>query len=96
MREGRSIGEPDDQTVDVDSLELLRPRSVGAEHVALEALRQVELERKSKELNFSQPQLSAASATIIGRMVAPGSERYTHQPMAQVAAGRWVRIRMRS
>ncbi|MCP3879363.1 MAG: transposase, partial [Sulfitobacter sp.] len=74
---------PDYQTVDVDSLELLRPRSVAVEHVALEALRQVGLEQKCKELGFTQPQLSTAIGTIVGRMVAPGSELYTHEWLQQ-------------
>ena len=78
-----SSSEPDYHTVDVDSLELLRPRSVAVEHVALEALRQVGLEQKWKELGFTQPQLSAAIGTIVGRMVAPGSELYTHEWLEQ-------------
>jgi hypothetical protein len=45
--EGRSCEAADYQTVDVDSLELLRPRSVAIEHVALEALRQVGLDANS-------------------------------------------------
>jgi transposase len=69
---------PDYQTIDANTLEMVRPRSVAVEHVALSALRQVELDRKLTELGFTQPQLSAALGTIVGRMVAPGSELATH------------------
>jgi transposase len=69
---------PDYQTIDANTLEMIRPRSVAVEHVALSALRQVALDQKLTELGFTRPQLSAAIGTIIGRMVAPGSELATH------------------
>ncbi|MCP4875605.1 MAG: IS1634 family transposase [Gammaproteobacteria bacterium] len=69
---------PDYQMIDANTLEMIRPRSVAVEHVALSALRQVALEQKLTELGFTRPQLSAAIGTIIGRMVAPGSELATH------------------
>lgn len=69
---------PDYQTIDANTLEMIRPRSVAVEHVALSALQQVALDQKLTELGFTGPQLSAAIGTIIGRMVAPGSELATH------------------
>ncbi len=69
---------PDYQTIDANTLEMIRPRSVAVEHVALSALRQVALDQKLTKLGFTRPQLSAAIGTIIGRMVAPGSELATH------------------
>lgn len=69
---------PDYQRIDANTLEMIRPRSVAVEHVALSALRQVALDQKLTELGFTRPQLSAAIGTIIGRMVAPGSELATH------------------
>jgi hypothetical protein len=73
---------PDYQRIDANTLEMIRPRSVAVEHVALStlrqvALRQVALDQKLTELGFTRPQLSAAIGTIIGRMVAPGSELAT-------------------
>lgn len=68
----------DYHTVDVNSLDLLRPRSVGIEHVSIEALRQVGLDQQLERLGFTGPQRSAAMGTLVGRMVAPGSERFTH------------------
>ncbi len=64
--------------VDVNSLELLRPRSISCEHVALEAFRFLELDKKLKELKYTGPQIAAAMGTIIGRMCRPGSELSTH------------------
>ena len=77
--EGRSCEVADYQTVDVDSLELLRPRSVAIEHVALEALRQVGVDTKLAALGFNGPQQAAAIGTLVARMAAPGSELATHQ-----------------
>ena len=77
-------GEPADyHTVDVASLEVIRPRSVGVEHVALQALRQVQLEEKLEALGFNGPQRAAAIGTVVARMVAPGSELATHQWLQQ-------------
>ena len=75
--------EGDYQRVDLSRVEVIRPRSVGAEHVALEALRRLGLDRKLVELGFNRHQLSAAIGTIIGRMVQPGSELATHQWLQQ-------------
>ncbi len=64
--------------VNLDTLELMRPRSVGLEHVAYESLGQLRLHNKLKELGFNKHQLNAAIGTIIGRMIEPGSELATH------------------
>jgi transposase len=68
----------DYQSVDVNCVDVLRPRSAGVEHVSLEALRQVGFDDKLQALGFTKPQLSAAIGTVVARMVAPGSERFTH------------------
>ena len=75
--------EGDYQRVDLSQVEVIRPRRVGAEHVALGALRRLGLDRKLEELGFNRHQLSAAIGTIIGRMVQPGSELATHQWLQQ-------------
>lgn len=67
------------QSVDVDSLELLRPRSVGVEQVGLWAMRQVGFEPLLEGLGFNGPQRAAVIGSIIARMAAPGSERAAHQ-----------------
>jgi transposase len=68
----------DYRDVDLDTIELSRPRSVGGEHVTLEALRSLELDKKLGELGFNGPQTAAAIGTIIGRACHPGSEMATH------------------
>ncbi|MDA3790888.1 MAG: IS1634 family transposase [Desulfobacula sp.] len=68
----------DYREVDVDSLEMIRPRSVSCEHVALEAFKFLKLGEYLKTLGFNGPQLAAATGTIIGRMCQPGSELATH------------------
>ena len=69
---------PDYRNVDINSLEMMRPRSVGIEHVGLEALKQLKLDNKLKELGFNKHQLNAAIGAIIGRMAVPGSELAAH------------------
>ena len=74
--QGRDI-----QLVDVDSLELIRPRSVGVEHVALWAMDQLGLRTRLQELGIGASLRAAAVGSIIARMAQPGSER---------AARRWL------
>jgi hypothetical protein len=76
-RDSSSGDEADYQTVDVCSVDVVRPRSVGVEQVALETIRQLGLDRKLGELGFNGPQTAAALGNIVGRIAAPGSERAT-------------------
>jgi hypothetical protein len=64
--------------VDLDSLEMVDPRSVGVEQAALAAMRQCGLEDKLSELGLNRPQIAAAVGNIVARMAQPGSERATH------------------
>jgi transposase len=72
--------------VDVDSLELVRPRSVGVEHVALWALATLGLLELLAELGLNGVQRAAVIGNLIGRMAAPGSERATWQWLCQTSA----------
>ena len=74
------------QEVDLDSLDLVRPRSVGVEHAALSVMRQCGLEDKLRELGLNRPQIAAAVGNIIGRMARPGSELATHAWLQQRSA----------
>jgi Transposase DDE domain len=74
------------QEVDLDSLDFVRPRSVGVEHAALSAMRQCGLEDKLAELGLNRPQIAAAVGNIIGRMAHPGSELATHAWLQQHSA----------
>jgi transposase len=66
------------QEVDIDSIEMVRPRSVGVEHAALCAIHSSGLQAKLTELGLNRPQIAAALGNIIGRMAHPGSELSTH------------------
>jgi transposase len=69
---GRSFVE-----VDVDSLEVLRPRSVGVEHAGLSVMRELGFLDLLQALGFNRAQCAAAIGSVIGRMAAPGSELAT-------------------
>ena len=72
-------GEPERyQEVDLDSLEVVRPRSVGVEHAALSAMRQCGFEDKLGALGLNRAQIAAAVGAVVGRMAHPGSELATH------------------
>jgi len=73
----------DMQSVDVDSLELTRPRSVGVEQVALWAMQAVGFIELLIGLGLSGPLRSVILGVIIGRMGHPGSERATRRWLEQ-------------
>jgi hypothetical protein len=70
--------------VDIASLQLTRPRSVGVEAVGLAAIDWIGLTPILQGLGFNGVQRAAVAASLIGRMAAPGSELSTWQ---------WVRGR---
>jgi transposase len=72
--------------VNLDTLELVRPRSVGVEHAALAAIHALGLPEKLAELGFNGPQRAAALGNIIGRIARPASERATHDWLQHTSA----------
>jgi transposase len=78
--EGVKAEEPslDYQTVDMNSLEMSRPRSVGVEHTALGILKKLDLTGKLRDLGLNTAQMNAVIGLVVGRMAAPGSELSTH------------------
>ena len=76
----------DVQPLDVDSLELVRPRSVGVEHVALWAMDQLGLRTRLQELGIGPSLRSAAIGSIVARMARPGSERAARRWLAERSA----------
>ena len=68
----------DYQTVDVNTVESEDIRTVGAEHVVYETMKELELPEKLAELGFNGPQQEAALGVIAGRLIHPSSERSTH------------------
>ncbi len=72
--------------MDVDSLELVRPRSVGVEHVGLWAMDQLALRTGLPELGLSGSLCAAAIGSVIARMARPGSERATRRWLGERSA----------
>ncbi len=81
-----SAVEPDFKTVDVNSIESADIRHVGAEALGLHAARQLQLEELFRALGFNQKQCHLMLATIIGRLVAPGSDLSTHYYLSNQSA----------
>lgn len=69
----------DYQEVDIHSLQLTQPRSVGIEHIGLHALTQLGLIEKLAELGINGAMRAAIIGNIIGRMAYPASELSTWQ-----------------
>jgi hypothetical protein len=75
------------QEVDLDSLELVRPRSVGVEHAAVCVMRQCGFEDKLSALGLNRPQIVAAVGNIIARMAHPGSDACPRLATAALSLG---------
>lgn len=82
-RSSAAIPDGNTTSISVDDLELVRPRRVGTEQLALHALQQLKLDEKMQALGFNRHQLAAAIGTVVARMACPASERATHQWLQQ-------------
>jgi len=67
-------GAADFQEVDIDSLQQSQPRTVGVEHVALSALKELGLVAKLTDLGINGSMRAAILGNLIGRMAQPTSE----------------------
>lgn len=76
----------DYQEVDVDSLELVRPRSVGVEQIGVAALNELGMEQILESAGFNGAQRAAAFGSIVGRMAAPSSELATARWLSERSA----------
>ena len=76
----------DVQHVDIDSLEVLRPRSVGVEHVGLWAMEKLALPDLLERLGIGPSLRAAAVGLIIARMACPGSEHATRRWLGERSA----------
>ena len=83
--EGETIA-PDYATIDVNSIENEEARTVGAEHVVYETIKELAIDRKLRDLGLNRHQLAASLGVIAGRMIVPGSERSTHYWLQNVSA----------
>ena len=80
-RQASMVAEGEDadyQTVDVNSVDNEQSRSVGAEYVVYETIKELGIDGMLKSLGFNKHEVSAAVGVIAGRMIVPGSERATH------------------
>ncbi len=80
---GPASGPTDVQPIDIDSLSLVRPRSVGVDQVGLWALEQVGLPDLLTRLGVNGALRAAAAGVIVGRLAQPASERATHRWLHQ-------------
>ena len=76
----------DFQEVDVDSLQMTQPRSVGVEHVGLHAANALGLIETLNELGVNGVVQASILGNLIGRMGLPGSERATWNGLQQHSA----------
>jgi len=74
------------QAVDVDSLELTRPRTVGVEQLALWAMQQLNFLDLLSHLGINGAHLAAIAGSIIGRMAGVCSELATHNWLTKQSA----------
>ena len=65
------------QSVDVDSLEMVHPRSIGVEHAGLTALSWLGIPEILESAGLNGIQRAVAMGSIIGRMAHPTSDRGT-------------------
>jgi len=81
------------QTVDVASLELTRPRTVGVEQLGLWAMQQLNFLDLLVHLGINGAQIAAIVGSIIGRMAGVGSELATYNwLMKQSALGELLEV----
>lgn len=64
-------------SVDVNSINTSRVRTIGAEHVGYSMFRKLKLDRCLIENGFTENQVKLAAVSIIGKLIKPGSERHT-------------------
>ena len=69
----------DIQRVDIDSLELTRPRSVAVEQIGLWSMQQLGFMTLLSGLGINSTQIAAIVGSIIARMAAPSSELASHR-----------------
>jgi transposase len=83
---GTETAPVDLQTVDVDSLELTRPRTAGVEQLGLWAMQQLHFIELLTGLGINGAQIAAIVGSIIGRMAGVGSELATYNWLTKQSA----------
>jgi len=78
--------EPRYETVDLNSIENSKCRTLGAEYVGISIFRELGLQQYLKKLNFTDQQVHLAYLSVVGRLVHPASERNTAEWARQLSA----------
>jgi hypothetical protein len=78
--------QPRYETVDLNSIENSKCRTLGAEYVGISIFRELGLHAYLKKLNFSDQQVHLAYLSVVGRLVHPASERNTAAWARQLSA----------
>ena len=73
----KKIEKPTYERVDIDSVSTSDVKTIGAEHIIVEALKTYQFDSILRDLNFSNNEIDYAKMLITGRLVHPGSERET-------------------
>jgi len=71
--------EPEYEQVDVSSVEVSEPRSIGGEYICNESFKELGIGEILKSLGFTKSEIEISRALIIGRMLNPGSELNTYE-----------------
>ncbi len=86
QRGADEVANADFQTVDVNSNKHQDARNIGCEHVAVHAAKQLNLAEILEQTGLNHKQSLLAQASIIGRLIQPGSELSTHRYLSQHSA----------
>jgi hypothetical protein len=78
--------EPRYETVDLNSIENSKCRTLGAEYVGTSVFQELGLHAYLKKLNFTDQQVHLAYLSVVGRLVHPASERNTAAWARQLSA----------
>jgi len=71
--------EPLYESVDLNSINTSRVRTIGAEHVGYSIFKELQLDRCLIENGFTEDQVKLAAVSVVGKLVEPASERHTRQ-----------------
>lgn len=82
----KDVSQTEFRTVDINSIKHQHIRKIGAEHVALHAALQLNLEKILLDVGLNKTQMHLAIGNIIGRLVLPGSELNTHRYLSEQSA----------
>src|SRR6056300_655816 len=82
----QSDSDSDYHSVDVNSIEHTELRHVGIEALSVHATDKLKLQELLQSIGFNSKQCELALASIIGRLICPGSELHTHYYLTNQSA----------